>query len=363
MSQGSAATWRRAARKAVELFKWWCAELRDIGQWVLRVLPSRRSPEILLRVSGNQVSMEQREGESWKPVLTFALTAVPPELSQDLKGARTAIGLGAEEFYIDDFELPMAAARNLVAVVDLQLERRLPLPLSTVHSAHEVDSVDKKRGVMSVRVAVAHRDRIEQLRDLAVKLGLNPIAAGLLVDGASLRFNLLRRRRDPVRWSVTTLDVRLLKTAGAAAVLLAVVAGAQWIVERIQVHDEVQELRLQAERLRATQDALTAEAKPLRALQTLSDASAAPELLALLSSAIPAPNWFSHVSLNTPASGIATLELTGEVASTEQVVQALQAVPGIRDVKTSSAFSGEILKQHIELTAQYMAPDLQRSEP
>ena len=354
---------RGAARNAVELFDWWCAELRDLAQWTLRLLPSRRSPEVLLRVSGDHVSVERREGEGWKPVLAFSPTEAPPILPSDLKGARAAIGLAADEFYFDDFELPLAAARNLVAVLALQLERRLPLPLSAVLSAHEVDSVDKKRGVMKVCVAVAHRDRIEQLRDLAVKLGLNPIAAGPLAAGDSLHFDLLRRRRDPVRWNATSLDVRLLKTAGAAAVLLAAVVGAQWIVERIQVRDEVQELRLQAERLRARRNALTAEAGPLRTLQTLSDASAAPELLALLSSAIPAPSWFSHVSLSMAASGIATLELTGEVISTEQVVQALQAVPGIRDVKTNSAFSGEILKERVELTAQYVAPDLQRPAP
>jgi hypothetical protein len=359
---------RAAARSAVELFDWWRMELRDLAQWGLRQLPSRKSPEVLLRVVNQQLSIERREQADWKPFANLAHdadgSAELPALPADLRDARTAIGLADSEFFFDEFELPLATERHLASVLRLQLERRLPIPLTELLSDHQVLSTDKKRGVLRVRVAVAHRDRVEKLRELATRLGLNPVSAGLLSVEGSLQFNLLRRRRDPLRWHPSPLDLRLMKlAAGAAAALLAVI-GAQWMYERAQVRDAVEELRAQADQLRTTRAELNQQAEPVLALRRASQVSAAPELLATLSRAVLAPAWFSHVVLSTPVDGVATVQLTGEVTSQEQVLNALRAVPGIRNLKTSSAFSGEILgPERLELTAEYVPAGVEGAAP
>src|SRR4051812_35438686 len=113
---------------AVELFRWWRTEMRGIGQALLRQLPSRRSPQLLLRVGAQSASLEQFTGKAWN-----VIGAIPrrddgtwsselPGLSPELKHARTAITLPPDELYFEDFELPAAAARHLGGVLRLQLE-------------------------------------------------------------------------------------------------------------------------------------------------------------------------------------------------------------------------------------------------
>lgn len=360
MIRGGAAKLREATQIAVELFAWWRAELRDLAQWALRQLPSRSTPEVLLRVSGERISVERRAAQSWTPVLAFTHDAAVgdlPELPPTLKGARAAIALDDSEFYFDDLQFPVGVVRHLASAVKLQLERLMPVPLTGLLTDHVVAATDRKQGRLRVRVVVAHRQRIEQLRDLAEKLGLTPVSAGAISADHALQFNLLRRRRDPVSWSLTPLDARLAKLAGAAAILLVAVIGSQWALERVQVNDGIGELHAQADKLRATRDRLTMQAEPLIDLTAVSNASSAPGLLATLSSAVPAPTWFSHVELITPAEGAATLQLTGEVTSRDDLVKALSAVPGMRGIEIGSAFSGEILgKDRVELTAQYLRP-------
>jgi hypothetical protein len=355
MTWGGAAPLRGAARTAVELFGWWRTELRDLTQWLLRQLPSRKTPEVLLRVADERLSLERREGSAWIPVLTLDPAQPLPDLPEPLRNARAAIALPASELFFDELQLPVAAERHLVSVLRLQLERRLPLPLPELLHDHELLPTDRKLGVLKVRVAVAHRERVEKLRELAVSLGLSPVSAGPLDPTGGMALNLLRRRRDPVRWNVSPLDLKLAKIAGAAAAALVAVVAAQWTYERAQVRSQVDELHAQAQKLRATRQALAAQAAPLVSLKAVGTLPAAPQLLATLSNSVPAPAWFSHVVLHTPAEGVATLELTGEVPSQQQVVEALRAVPGIRNLKTTSAFSGEILgSERVELTAEYV---------
>jgi len=353
---------RTQARAAAELFAWWRAELRDICQWLLGQLPSRKSPELMLRVAARGASLEQREAQSWKVIGTVParedgswpdeLPGLPPEL----QGARTAIVLAETELYFDEIELPLATERHLTAVLRLQLERRLPVPLEQLLIDHQILSRDKRREALRVRAAVAHREPVEKLRDNALRWGLVPVSAG--VDGADgvLQFNLLRRRRDPIRWSPTPLDRRLLRAATVGAAMLCAVVGVQWARERASVNTQTAGLHAQAQKLAAQRVALVATAAPLLSLRAVAATPAAHELLAKLSVAVPNSAWFAHVDIATPAGAPGTIKLIGTVASEEEIAAALRAVPGLRNLRTTSAFSGELLgRERVEITAEFQA--------
>src|SRR5689334_19737419 len=122
MTWVGAAQLRGPARTAVELFAWWRTELRDLAQWLLRQMPSRKTPEVLLRVVGERVSVQRRDGASWSEVLVIdSASAIPAiELPADLRGARAAIALDSSEFFFDDLQLPLATERHLGSVLRLQ---------------------------------------------------------------------------------------------------------------------------------------------------------------------------------------------------------------------------------------------------
>ena len=361
MKRGVLSLLRGHAEALRELFEWWRGEMRDLGQALLRQLPSRKSPEVLLRVDATTISVEQREGAGSKVVGTVPVGADGawpielPGLPAALRGARTAIALPESELFSCEFELPLAAERHLSAVLGLQLERSLPLPLDQVLTDRQIITRDRQRETLRVRVVVAHRDRVEALRERVLGWGLVPVSAGVIAADGTPQFNLLKRRRDPIRWSPTPLDVRLLKIAGVAASVLVVLIGVQWTRERLTVNSASADLHAQADKIAAARAGVVESARPLLALQSIAASTPAPELLAKLSAAVPASAWFTHVDLTTPVNAPGTIKLTGNVTSQEEVVTALRATPGVRNLKTSSAFNGEILgREHVEFIGEFV---------
>jgi hypothetical protein len=363
MTKGGTAVLRDVARDAADLFTWWRGELRDLRQWLLGMLPSRRSPELLVRVGSEAATLERLEGGEWKTIGTVpvgadgAWPAELPGLPAELRGARTALVFPAADFYFDEIELPLAAESHLQAVLRLQLERRLPMALDALLTGHVVVARDKRRERLRVRVAVAHRERIEKLRASAVGWGVAPVRAGIDGDDGTMQFDLLRRRRDPMRWTPSALDRRMLMVAGAAAAALLMLVGMQWWRERAVVDEQTAELRAHALKLEMQRVALTARASPLVALRAVAAVPAAPEVLAKLSGGVPSTAWFTRVDLALPLEGPGTIKLMGSATTQDEITTALRAIPGVSNVRATSAYSGELMgRERVEITADFAAP-------
>src|SRR3954468_1135308 len=230
---------RRAGASVRELGTWWWSELRDMGTQLLRWLPSRRSPQVFVRIVATAMSVERREANAWKVVGTVPakadgswpveLPGLPPELA----GSRAAVILPESDLFYCEFELPAAAERQLGSVLQLQLERALPLPLEQILYDRQIVARDRDR--ITVRAAVAHRERIEYLRETVVRWDLQPVCAGVVNEQGAVVFNFLRRRRDPLRWRPVQRDRWLMRAAVAGLGTMALVLGIQWAHERYVV--------------------------------------------------------------------------------------------------------------------------------
>src|SRR5688572_30286964 len=105
MNRGAPQALRHAATAMVELFKWWRAEMNGLGQALLRLLPSRRSPQLILRIGDGSASLERRVQKAWTTIGTVPANADGtwpaelPGLAPDLRDARTAIVLPPRELY------------------------------------------------------------------------------------------------------------------------------------------------------------------------------------------------------------------------------------------------------------------------
>src|SRR4051794_19582633 len=116
MNRGATELLRAQLTAAGEIYGWWRAELKELTQFLLRQLPSRKSPELLLRVGGEGASLEQFEAPAWKVVGTLpkpdgVWPAELPGLPPEFVGARTALALPEADLYFDEIELPLAAER------------------------------------------------------------------------------------------------------------------------------------------------------------------------------------------------------------------------------------------------------------
>jgi hypothetical protein len=204
-----------------------------------------------------------------------------------------------------------------------------------------------------VRCAVAHREVIESWRERAIGWGLAAVSVGPVGEGEEPALNLLKRRRDPIRWTPSPLDRRLLRFTAVGAGLCLALVGLQWFRERSAVNSQTADLHAQAAKLEAQRVSLTMRAAPLVALRAIATAPAAPQLLARLSMSVPTTAWFNHVELALPDDGAGSVRLIGVIPSQEVVVSALRAMPGIRNVHASSAFNGNFLGgDRVEITAE-----------
>jgi hypothetical protein len=363
MIRGASQSLRRAVVATIELFNWWRSEMRAMGHSLLSVLPSRRSPQLVLKVGDASASLEQCVDKTWSTIGTIPLrddgswASELPGLAAELRDARTKVELPPREFYFEEFELPTAVTRHLGAALRLQLERRLPVPLDPLLIDHAIVARDRLRETMRVRCAVAHRATVEAWRDRVAEWGLQAVSVGPGGDEAGAGLNLLKRRRDPIRWSPSPLDRKLLRIAAVGAALYLVLVGVQWVRERAVVRAETAELHAQAGKLATQRVALSTRAAPLAALRAIVAAPSAPDLLSTFSAAVPSTAWFNHVEMTAPADGAATLRLIGSSASKDEVVPVLRAVPGVSNVRASSTFNGNFLgRDRVDITAEFRKP-------
>jgi len=351
---------RRAFAVVLELALWWWGEMREIGGQLMRLLPSRKSPQVFVRVADAAMSVECREANQWKVVGTVprladgSWPAEIPGLPKEWMGARAVLMVPESELFYCEFELPTAAERQLGAVLQLQLERTLPLPLAQVLYDRQVVRRDRER--LTVRVAVAHRERIEQLRDAVARWPIALVGAGVVNEQGAPLFNFFRKRRDPLRWRPTGQDMLLMRTAAAGVGVMALVVGGLWLRERYVVNDGSAELHAQAAKLEAERETLVTTAKPLQAMQAIAGTRDAPAVLAALSSSMPQGAWFTHIDIVAHVESPGVLKLTGPVTSREEALTALRAIPGVRNLKAISAFNGEIVgPETVEFTADFDA--------
>lgn len=350
----------RTGADAREFVTWWWRELRDMAFSLLRRLPSRQSPMTFLRIGTDSISLERRLGNEWQrdaelPLANGAFPGDLPPLPVGLSNSRTAILLPESELLFRSFELPLTAERQLSAVLRLQLERALPMSIDQILFDRQITMRDRARDVLTVRVAIAHRDRVEALRELAIRWGLVPIGAGPGTDGV-LDFNLLVRRRDPLRWRPSPLDRRLMRTAAGGVALLLLTLGVMWWRERSQVGAQAAELHAQATRLADDRARVVREADPLLTLQGIVATRDAAAVLANLSQSMPPGAWFNHVEIVAPARQSGRIRLTGTTASREEAVAALRAIPGVRNLDATTVFNGQILgPDNVELAADFEA--------
>jgi general secretion pathway protein L len=350
----------RARDVARELAVWWWGEIRELAAALMRMLPRRHSPVACLRVGARSLTLSRRMGSAWQvvaeiPMVDGRLPENLADLPADLPGARALVMIDESELLFCSFELPLAAERQLSAVLRLLLERALPLPIDQVLFDRQITSRDRSRELLTIRVAVGHRDRVDALRDLAMRLGLVPVGVGPGSDG-SLAFNFLVRRRDPLRWRPTALDRRLMQIACGGLAALLVVLGVQWWRERAQVDAEAAQLHAQATRIAADRARVAQEAGPLLALKEIAATRDAAAVLAALSGSMPMSAWFNHVEIAAPARQPGKIRLIGTAASREEALAALRAIPGVGKLEVSSMFNGQLLgPENVELVAEFEA--------
>lgn len=331
--------------EATAFVSWWLHELRDCAAaFLARVVPGFARP-IVVELDGDAATVIA--GAERTPL---ACPESPPE-----HVARAVLVLRERDVLVHELVLPAAVERDLDSVVDLQLERELPMRREHLCVYSQILRRDREHQRITIRVIAVHRQRIEGVQRRAVEHGLRPVRIGVALRGGELCGDLLPRRARPDRLRVTPLDRRLAITAGALTVLCCGVIAGQWIYERVQVNKElarVQALAREADRTARELGRQSASGTALIALVSKADAL---DVLSALTTSVPTDSWAYEIEVAPGQGDVLQVKLDGFAPTAATLVNVLERAPEIERVRLVSSASAGIGtgKDRLKLTARW----------
>jgi hypothetical protein len=340
--------------EAVELARWWLAELDSIVREVLRTVAPRRFNDSVLTLGADGGTLLVRgNGDPHALAVVTGPDGVAfadAEASQQAKGLRARIALASDEVLAYDVKLPAKAERELRAAIDLDVERSLPIARRDVLVDFAVTERQRETQQITVRVSAAHRTRVETAQAQAVSLGLRVVAIGVATPNGEVEGNFLDEGR-PRSTEAGMLNRRLLTGLAASALVGIGTLLGQQLYERNVVQRELAALEPLASAARDLERQISARQPLFRELAAIMRAPDSVDALIALTSAVPDENWVQNVEILAPLGNAPALHWTGFSAEAGGFVETLQRSPDLADVTLVSTVTTEGQPARLELTA------------
>jgi hypothetical protein len=308
---------------------WWVQELRDIwAACIARLAPNRALQFIvdlqstrgaIRRVSGTQVidSVEFTVGPNGE---LPPAEQVWPKGSP--RGARAAIYLPPHAVLVCEVALPPVNERELNSVVELQLERKLPLPREALYIDWKVASKagDDSRRVVAV---ATRRSYVEELRSGVRAWGWR-LTAVRTSQEATHSLNLLPAPTHRLNLQIGKSDVHLLwGAAGLAAMYCATVLG-QWLYERTSLDPALSDAKAQLAAIERQRAELASSSAPIAALRRHMHTPSASDAMVAISAAMPPGSWAYQTQIEASAEVPIAIEVEGYSPSAAALVDVLE---------------------------------------
>jgi len=315
---------------------WWLAELGGmLPEWLRNTLAPGRE-RILLRVADGQISVQResaaQHGEPESATLAGDDQGAARRLASS--GGERVLCLPTPSVLRRRVELPLATEENLRQVLGFELDRETPLSSEQAYFDYRLLERDTARRRLVVELLVVPQAVVEEACRHLEALGLAPHRATVSdSDGSPLDVNLLP---EPQRARFTRLTRVLNLGLLVLALALGVVAAGLPLYQQRAVLDEIEPLVREARaaatttrELRDSLEQLSAEARFV--LDKRREATPVLDLMNEVTQTLPDDTWLRQLIL---AGG--ELQLMGESANAELLVQLLDASPLLRSVRFRS---------------------------
>ena len=306
---------RKLRTEGAALLRWWIRELRDIAQKLLERAAPRLTKQVVIEFNGNAAEAYalRRGSASEKITISREPTGAWPErfpageALAEHHGARATLVLAPEDTFSFDLFVPQALCRDLDKVIALHLERELPLARDQFGVDYQIR--EHGAGKIRVRVRVAHRMQLDQLRDLAQQWELRPTRIGARGEAGLIVGDFLR---SPFRFqtmSLTLLERRLSAVVFALAFMLGALVVGQWAYERIVVDAQLRHINSQAQVASQLDDGLMRQSAPAQDLFNIARVPYASDILAGLTRAVPSYAWVYQLHIEAPSTGAVVIHM------------------------------------------------------
>jgi hypothetical protein len=349
-----------------QFLAWWLHELREIGNDVLSRIAPRFAARAYVRFEASSGSVVSHRGRGRTEMFGFNRTAEgqwPTHLDEHpqreaLRGMRAVIVLPKDDVLIHELVLPDSVEHDLDQTVRLFLERHLPVATDAVYLDRRIVSRSREQRRITVRLLIARCDRVDGLRDVVTTWGLRPIRIGFADTDGGVSGNFIPRRIRREQLQFSLLERRL---AVAAAVLVIGVGGliaGQWIYERVEVGRQAEIAGELATSARSLGEKLKRETAAADALISTMKQPDAMDVLAALTSRMPADAWAYQLEVNAPGTQPADIRVSGFAPTATIMIDQLEQAPEFESVRLANAMSAGIGsgKDRVQIVARWQTP-------
>lgn len=301
-----------------EFALWWISQMRALAPGLLA--PSGRKADALIIALDSLTDQPhgtlllRREGREHHLRTLDMAQPVPASLAPHLP---TALRLPHGAVLHRNVVLPLAAARELTAVLGFEMDRLTPFTADELYWSISNLTFDRARAKLSLTLSIVLRAQVDALRAALARINVAPS----FIEAESGRINLGlpgpqpgRRRRMGLSALCGILALACLATPFLRQ-QMALNAAAQKIAAAMPAAGKAQALRQQ----------LTAAAQGRAAIAQARHAGDALQVLATLTAALPDDTWLSDLTLK-----LGDLTFDGQSGNAARLINLLSAVPGLR---------------------------------
>jgi hypothetical protein len=349
-----------------QFFAWWLHELREIGSDLLSRIAPRLAARAYVRFESSSGSVVSHQGRGRTEMFGFNRTAEgqwPSDLDDHpqremLRGMRAVIVLPRDDVLIQELVLPDSVERDLEQTVRLLLERHLPVATDAVYLDRRIVSRSREQRRITVRLLIARCDRVDQLRDVVTTWGLRPIRIGFADTDGGVSGNFIPRRIRREQFQFSPLERRLAIAAAVLVIGVSGLIGGQWIYERVQIGREAETAGELAASARSLGERLQRETAAADALISTIKQPDALEVLAALTTRVPADAWTYQLEVDAPATQPADVRISGFAPTATIMIDQLEQAPEFESVRLANAMSAGIGsgKDRVQIVARWQKP-------
>ena len=303
-----------------EFLAWYGRQMQDVLAGLAR--PRRvREPDgwtVMTGVGGAMTAALVKGGQTG-PALPLQAAPIPD-------GAAVTLALPQERLLVRDVRVPEAAAANLRAVLEFEMDRLTPFPAASLCWSFETTGHDLAKGELLVRLFLLPLARIAGGLDVLAERGLTVRHVAAAAGGRMRRLDLIppdpvmaarTRRRTVAAWSLCS----------ALAVAAIVVPVAQTAAAMDGTAAEIARLRPQVAKAEALRRQITGEGTGAGALaDTRLQAGRALRAVAALTDALPDDTYLTAMTLKGTR-----VSLEGQSAAATKLIAALSSQPNLRN--------------------------------
>jgi hypothetical protein len=259
----------------------------------------------------------------WLQELRDSWIAVIEKVAPQRADGRTTVVLPESDLLACTLRLPPLAQRDVARVVDLQLERELPLARAEVYLDWHVreECADRSR---VVDVVVARRSVVDRALETIRAQGRRPVAVTRTEPDGRQRFNLLPAPSRRLSLEFGKRERYLAWSAGALIVLYLAAFVGRAVFERLSVADELAQARTQMARIRDQRALLTDEGKPIVLLHEIMLQPSALDGVTAISEAVPKDSWIYQADIRAVTNGAVSLHLEAYSPTSTALLRGLE---------------------------------------